>query len=144
MNNSDTPNLLKIRRLNSNEIGDANPAVTTINNSKSIGDEGVVENKLSKKPPLDKEKRQQQHQQAAASFKPSTATAIPSMQGWLYKMKEPHSTASLSSSSSSSSSRKPYLSSSSSSLNTLNNSSSSSNDFNVQKSKKPPKWKNYW
>jgi hypothetical protein len=142
--NGDTANLVKIRRLNSNET-----------NSGSVMVVDGSDNKLYKKPPLDKEKRQQLHQQqglvASSSNKSMTTTTTtttshqkqPSMQGWLYKMREP-------SLSSSSSSRKPYLSSSSSSLNTLkknndlNKSPNASNDFNVQGSSKAPKWKNYW
>ena len=137
MSQSDTPNLIKIRRLDSNEIGDANLALTTITpTNKSIGggggdDGGTIGNKLSKKPPLDKEKRQQQ-QTLVSNKSPSTTTTTnpsqrPSMQGWLYKLKEPSLNASSISSSSSSSS-----------LNTLNS------DFNVHKSKKASKWKNYW
>ena len=137
MSQSDAPNLIKIRRLDSNEIGDANLALTTItpaNKSISGGgdDGGTIGNKLSKKPPLDKEKRQQQ-QTLVSNKSPSTTTLTtnasqrPSMQGWLYKLKEPSFNASSISSSSSTSS-----------LNTLNS------DFNVQKSKKSSKWKNYW
>ncbi len=129
MSQSDAPNLIKIRRLDSNEIGDANLALTTITpTNKSIGgsgdDGGIIGNKLSKKPPLDKEKRQQQT--LISNKSPSTTTTNssqrPSMQGWLYKLKEPSLNASISSSSS---------------LNTLNS------DFNVHKSSKS-KWKNYW